>query len=205
MAEIQTRLDRLLDLKLDGDISSGEYKVKKNKIIEAKANLESQINQINQGSLIWLEQVQDFIKTGHKAHQSVSENNFIQMKQILRKVGSNTKIMDKTLSTKFSKPFNFISEGHCLNESYSSPDETSHYRNLKTKPKSGLSECGSKQSLRTHCETAGSEPRSGELSEACVASRAGNWADDPGGDVKWWVFGDSNTGPHAYQACALTN
>ena len=127
--------------------------MKKNKFIDLKAGLESQLALINQGSLIWLEQLSDFVKTGHQAHQSLLAKDFMQMKKILQKVGSNTQIMDKTLSTKFSKPFNFISEVHCLSESYSSP--------------------------------------------------AGNWADDPGGDEKWWTRSDSNTRPPRCKRGAL--
>ena len=205
LAEIQLRLDRLLDLQLDGDISSSEYRARKNSFIEKRAGLENQLSVLKQGSLIWLEQVEDFVKTGQQAQQSVLAGDFIEMKKILKKVGSNTKIMDKTLSSKFIKPFNFISEGHCLTESYSSPDETCVENNLKTKLKSGFGKCASEHSEQALCQNAGSEPRSGELREACEASRALNWDCGPGGHERWWVFGDLNTGPHAYQARALTN
>jgi site-specific DNA recombinase len=183
---INLKLERLLDLELEGDISSEEYRSKKNNLVNKKSDLEYKINQIKTEGQIWVEPLKQFIETGHQAHLSVLDQNFHEMNRILKKVGLNQLMTSQNLKMDFIRPFNFLSEIHSQPKSSSFPDEKLNNKILKTQIQSGTSRKKDKRSLDASCVSAVSEPRSGELSEACVASRAGNLATASQCDSEWW-------------------
>ena len=104
---INLKLERLLDLQLEGDISSEEYRSKKNKLVDKKPDIEYKINQIKTEGQIWVEPLRQFIETGHQAHLSVLEQNFHEMNRILKKVGLNQVMASQKMKMDFIRPFNF--------------------------------------------------------------------------------------------------
>ena len=189
---IKLKLERLLDLQLEGDISSEEYRTKKNNLVNKKSDLEYKINQITTEGQIWVEPLKQFIETGHQAHLSFSDRNFHEMNRILKKVGLNQVMASQKLKMDFIRPFNFLSEIHSQPKSSSFPDEISNNKILETQIQSGTSGKQSKRSLRASRVTAVSEPRSGELGEASAASRALGRAESAVCDTEWWTVLDLN-------------
>jgi hypothetical protein len=172
LRSIDLKLERLLDLQLEGDLSQEEYRSKKNILMDKKANLENQINKISEQGQIWVEPLTQFVETGHRAYLSINNPDFHEMNRILKKDGLNQVMASQKLKMDFIRPFNFLSEVHSLTKSSGIPDENRNYKMHETQIQSGSSGKQSKRSLRGSRESAGSEPRSGELCEASVASRA---------------------------------
>jgi hypothetical protein len=107
---LETRINHLLDLHLDGEVNLSEYKQKKSDLVNQKVLLEEKVKELESGQSNWLEPELNFLKTYNQAHHSVSNLNFIEMSKILKKTGSNRKIREQKLSIQFLEPFNFLSE-----------------------------------------------------------------------------------------------
>lgn len=101
---IKDRLNRLLDLHLDGDIDIEDYKEKKNTLIEQKANLDTQITKISEEGNLWLEPTLSFIKSCNQANKFIEDNNFTEMNKFIQKAGSNRKITNQELAIRFLVP-----------------------------------------------------------------------------------------------------
>lgn len=106
----KNRLNKLLDLQLDAEISLDEYKARKNSLVEDQASIQDQIAKIKGKASDRLEPELSFLKTCNHAFNSISSEDFTEMSKILKKTGSNRKIRDQKLSIQFLEPFNFLSE-----------------------------------------------------------------------------------------------
>ena len=98
LVEIETKLDRLLDLQLDGSVSQTEYAAKKHKLILAKKDLEEKITAFEQTSNNRFERMINFIKDANKAENIALQENPVGGRDFLKKIGSNFLIADCTLS-----------------------------------------------------------------------------------------------------------
>ena len=110
LENINQKSEKLLDLHLDGDISTDEYKLKKNSLVNKKQKLESQIKKINQDGTKWLEPSKTLIKEANRAEKLIQENNFHEMRSLLQKAGSNQLIQNRKFSQEFFEPWNFLIE-----------------------------------------------------------------------------------------------
>ena len=96
--EIETKLDRLLDLQLDGSLSQTEYATKKHKLILAKKDLEEKINLFERKSNNRFELMIAFLKEANQAENIAVQENPERIRDFLKKIGSNFRIADRTLS-----------------------------------------------------------------------------------------------------------
>jgi len=163
LGNIKNKLNNLLDLQLEGEISLEEYKTKKNKLIERKAEIQAQTKKIQGKASNRLELELSFLQTCNQAYYTLEKQNFKGMNKILQKVGSNRKITNQKLEIQFIRPFDFLSEFTLQTESSSSHDELCFINtsNQEQNSKSGLV----KQDCFAVCE-----PRSGELARTLKAS-----------------------------------
>jgi DNA invertase Pin-like site-specific DNA recombinase len=138
LTSIQNKLNQLLDLQLDGEISVAEYKNKKNTLIEKKANLEDQKAKVLAKGSIWVEPLEDWMKTCNQAAQSLKSQNFQEMNRILQKIGLNHRISKKKLDIQFVKPYDFLFEIQPLTDSCSSPVKFTDITNHQTQRSSAL-------------------------------------------------------------------
>jgi len=94
IVEIETKLDRLLDLQLDGNLSQAEYTAKKHKLILAKKDLEEKISAFGRKSNNRFELTEKFLKYNMElANEETNEENT----HLFKKVGSNFQIKDRTV------------------------------------------------------------------------------------------------------------
>ena len=92
------KLDTLLEAYLDKVVDEGEYKQKKNKMIENKVLIESQITELKEKGNTWLEPFLEFIKiakTGAKIARV--KNNCHELAVQAKTVGSNLNLKDRKL------------------------------------------------------------------------------------------------------------
>lgn len=124
LVDLEKMLATLLDLRLEGEISTEEYKLKKNSLIDKRAELKAQIEGISTHGSARFEPMLEFLETAHRAYHSVQENDFTEMKKILQKTSLNSSILNKKLQINFSSPFHLLTEVRLQTESDSSHDET---------------------------------------------------------------------------------
>ena len=112
LAEIETKLDRLLDLQLDGNLSQAEYTAKKHKLILAKKDLEEKITAFGRKSNNRFELAIAFLKDASQAEKYAQQESAQGGRDFLKKIGSNFRIADRTLACDFKNAFKIAEKYH---------------------------------------------------------------------------------------------
>ncbi|MDP3772012.1 MAG: hypothetical protein Q8Q94_01385 [bacterium] len=98
LVEIETKLDRLLDLQLDGSLSQTEYATKKHKLILAKKDLEEKISAFGRKSNNRFERATRFILQSKEVKILAKDENLQSLRDCFKKVGSNFLIQNRAPS-----------------------------------------------------------------------------------------------------------
>jgi hypothetical protein len=78
--------------------------------VPQKAELEQQIVALERSKANRLEPLEKFILEANQAGNWVLENNWLEMKSFLKKVGSNRLLRAQTLTVSFKNPFDLLAE-----------------------------------------------------------------------------------------------
>jgi site-specific DNA recombinase len=105
---IKTRLDRLADAYLDQAIELTEYKEKKNKLIEQKAESEEKLRDFERKGNHWLELLKNWIYDANQAGNFVKTKNFPEMRNFLKTAGSNRILLGGKLIMNFQKQYELL-------------------------------------------------------------------------------------------------
>ena len=95
--EIERKMEKLLDMKLESIIETDQYVQKKNKLLQKKASLDQKIRDSEQNGNDWLEPMRDFIIQSSKAKTLLSQDDPEQFCAFLRNIGSNVLLKDQSL------------------------------------------------------------------------------------------------------------
>ena len=97
-----------MDAYLEGDLELPEFQLKKNDLMSEKKTLEEKLSDFERKGNHWLELMRNWIIEANQAKNFVLENNFSEMKNLLKKIGSNRRIFDQRLFIDFKKPWNYL-------------------------------------------------------------------------------------------------
>ena len=110
--EIEIKLDRLLDLHLEGNLTQAEYTTKKQNLILAKKDLEEKISAFGRKSNNRLELAIAFLKDTNQAEKYAQQENPERNRDFLKKIGSNFRIADRTLACDFKNAWIIAEKYH---------------------------------------------------------------------------------------------
>ena len=190
--EIRAKLNRLLDLQLDGELELEEYKNKKNKLVVQKSKIQEKISSLSVSGSIWFESIMTFLNTCNQAHHSLRDENYKQMLRLLRKTGLNPTILNEKLQLEMIRPYDFLSEVPSLTGSYCIPVENHAVKIQQTLKESVGGKNAEERSSEALCHTAFSErfsascPRRGEAEPRALLGSLGL------GISEWYPQGNSN-------------
>lgn len=87
---VDKKLDRLLEIYLDEVISSEDYQLKKDQLLQKKLSLKSNIEKVKREGSVWLEPMRSFInEAANAARIARGKKNGKELKFFAQKVGSN--------------------------------------------------------------------------------------------------------------------
>jgi site-specific DNA recombinase len=89
LAEADEKLERMLDLLVEGTITRDEYTLRKEKHVTAKANLKDKIAQCEAKGAAWLEPLETFVNHCKQAKRVAFSENLEELKEFLQLLGSN--------------------------------------------------------------------------------------------------------------------
>src|SRR3990167_4814665 len=112
LVEIEIKLDRLLDLQLDGNLSQAEYTAKKYKLILSKKDLEEKISAFGRKSNNRFELAIAFLKEANQAEKYAQQENPERIRYFLKKLGSNFRIAARTLFCDLKNAFKIGKKSH---------------------------------------------------------------------------------------------
>jgi site-specific DNA recombinase len=107
---LKAKIDRINTAFTEGTLEIQEFKELKNPLVVHKVELEQEIQRVNQRSTSRLEPLRNWIIEANQAEKWVFDENWLEMKSFLQKVGSNRFLRAQTLTVSFKKPWNFLAE-----------------------------------------------------------------------------------------------
>ena len=89
LTQIETKLQKLLDVYLADALSTEEYATKKQSLLSQKVALVEKITDFETKGLSWLEPAREFVKSLNQATNLLSSPNPTAMTTFLKNIGSN--------------------------------------------------------------------------------------------------------------------
>ena len=108
LTKVKERINRLIDLHLDGEIELEEFKQKKNILVEQKADLENKLRDFERKGNHWLELLKSWIIDANQSGNLAKTKNFLEMRKFLKTVGSNRILLGKELRIDFEKQYDLL-------------------------------------------------------------------------------------------------
>jgi len=108
LEKVKTKINRLMDAYLEGDLELSEFQLKKNELMTQKKTLEERLSDFERKGNHWLELVQNWVIEANQAQNFVLQEDFSEMKNFLKTIGSNQKIKGQKLEIEFKKPWNYL-------------------------------------------------------------------------------------------------
>ena len=106
--ELQTKMDKLVNSYLDGEIEKDFYLRKKDELMKIKADIHAQKKGFGQKPT-WLEPLRDWVKTVHHAGKLAnSDSHFKDLSAVAEKIGTNRLLMDKKILFDFVPPYDIV-------------------------------------------------------------------------------------------------
>ena len=110
ITDIGTKLDKLLSAYLDEIVSADEYAAQKEKLLARKVECTEEINEIENGSVSWLEPARVFVKSLNHTTELVWSRDKSEMTTFLKQIGSNHILFDKCISFSPKIPYKLAAE-----------------------------------------------------------------------------------------------
>ena len=108
LSAIKIKLERLTDAYLSEALELAEYQRTKNALMAEKKTKEEKLSDFERKGNHWLELVRNWIIEANQAKNFVLDNNFSEMKNFIKKIGSNRRILNQRLFVDFKKPWNYL-------------------------------------------------------------------------------------------------
>jgi len=102
------KLKRLLDLRIEGEITEKEYADKKGILLEEKYSLEGKLSDSSGSVDNWLERVENFFKSCNVAHYVFKHGNLKEKHNLVKSLGWNLLLDDGKLTWNYRKPFDVL-------------------------------------------------------------------------------------------------
>ena len=110
LAQIEVKLQKLLDVYLEDELTQQEYAAKKEKLIAEKVRLEEKITEIEQGGASWLEPAREFVLSLNQAAKLIENENKAEMTTFLKNVGSNCILENRQFKFSPKIPYDLVAE-----------------------------------------------------------------------------------------------
>ena len=121
LSELQNRLDSLTLMRADGDIDKVQFLTMKTKTLGAIEDLELQIDTHEKSLTDWKGIAMGYLNFALKATKALEKTDIFTKKELLLKLGSNQRLMDKKLE--FIRPKPLLASKSC-NLVYEAQNET---------------------------------------------------------------------------------
>ena len=99
-----------MDGYLEGSFELAEFQEKKNKLMAEKKDIEEKLSDFERKGNHWLELTRNWILEANQAKNLVLSENFSEMKNFLKTIGSNRRLSAGILLAEFKTPWNFLAE-----------------------------------------------------------------------------------------------
>jgi len=110
LTAVKSKIDRINNGFADGSLDIAEFKELKNPLVPRKVELEQQITALEKSRANRLEPLRVWILEANQVENTLANQNWLEMKALLKKVGSNRLLHAQTLTVSFKTPWNYLAE-----------------------------------------------------------------------------------------------
>ena len=110
ISAIKTKLERLTDAYLAEALELAEYQQTKNALMAEKKTKEEKLSDFERKDNHWLELTRNWILEANQAKNLALQEDFSEMKNLLKKIGSNRRVAAGMLEIDFKKPFALLAK-----------------------------------------------------------------------------------------------
>ena len=110
LVEVETKLEKLLDVFLGEIVSAEDYKARKEKLLARKVELAEKIKDFEQKGLSWLEPAREFVLSLNQAAKLLENENKTEMTTFLKNIGSHCILPNHQLIFSPKIPYNLFAE-----------------------------------------------------------------------------------------------
>ena len=111
---LQDRLNRLIIMRADDEITPEEFKEQRNLIMEERSKVEDKINDTKYSSDNWLERTEEFLDTAYYAKEVIQGEDIEKKRKLITTLCCDLTLKDGNLDVTYRKPFDVL-----LNPAYS--------------------------------------------------------------------------------------
>ena len=105
ITELENKINKLIDVYLEGGLLLEEYQRKKENFINEKKKLQETLQDFAAGGNNWFEQAREFVTSLNRAHCAIAEGNLESQKDFLKKIGSNFILKERRLVFSSEAPY----------------------------------------------------------------------------------------------------
>jgi len=102
---VSDKINRLIDVYLEGNISLDEYKRKKEEFLNKKREFQEALRDFADEGNNWFEQAKGFVTILNRAGYEAREGNLESQKEFLQKIGSNFILKERRLVFSADSPY----------------------------------------------------------------------------------------------------
>ena len=107
--ELDQKIDKLINSFLDGLIEKEAYINKKDELLKQKVDLQERQRDFGKKDVAWVELTREWVELAHHAGKLALSDDFFEIKQLVKKIGSNRRVLDKKVQLDVVPPFSFVS------------------------------------------------------------------------------------------------
>lgn len=104
----QDKLNRLIAMRADEELTKEEFIVQKKLLMEEQANIKATMNDNQDSSYNWLELAENFLNTAFQARDIMTNGTSEEKKNLILSVGENLLLKDKKIVFTFRKPYDIL-------------------------------------------------------------------------------------------------
>lgn len=105
---IEGRLNRLIAMRADSELSAEEFKAQKNLMLEERAKVENKLNDTKFSSDNWLERTEEFLNTAFYAKEIIEGKDILKKRKLIMDIGYDLRLDKGNVDVTYRKPFDIL-------------------------------------------------------------------------------------------------
>ncbi len=105
---IQDKLNKLVDMRADGELSREEFMAQKEKILKEMASVEALISDTQLSARNWFNLTEEFLDNAFNAKEIITDGLPEEKRKLINSIGENLLLRDKKLEFSFKKPYDVL-------------------------------------------------------------------------------------------------
>ncbi len=105
---LQDKLNRLISMRADGELSKDEFLVQKQLLTEEQDKVQRLMRDSEKSARTWLELAEEFLDTAYKAKEVMEGSDVVAKRNLIMTVGENLLLKDKKLDISFKQPYDIL-------------------------------------------------------------------------------------------------